>query len=315
MAVSEDPEQQLAWEARQRPRAGIAAILAGLLTLGGEIWTQVIFSDAPRSLLLDSVGRALESGPVGGTPSGRVTFFEFYDENTVGLVGSAVARGLGLLALAWAVTFLAAATRARRQAFAKPAVYIVLVGAVLTAIGRVLGAVGVLPLISDFLDGPRTVDAARDLGSNSMLLMAEFLGRLVGPLALASGLVLVALNAMRAGLLTRFLGILGMITGALIVIPIGPLPVVQSFWLFALGALFLGYSRGGVPPAWRTGREEPWPSQKEMAEARRAQAQTKRGGGSAPEPAAPDGNGNGAEPVTAGYSHPSSKKRKRKRRG
>jgi len=311
VAVSEDPEQQLAWEARQRPRAGIAAILAGLLTLGGEIWTQLIFSDAPRSLFLNSLGRAFEPGAVGGAPSGRVTFFEFYDDNAMNLVGAAVARGLGLLALAWAVTFLAAATRARRPAFAKPAVYIVLVGAALTAIGRVLGAVGVLPLISDFLDGPRTVDAARDLGSNSMLLMAEFLGRLVGPLALASGLVLVALNAMRAGLLTRFLGILGMITGALIVIPIGPLPVVQSFWLFALGALFLGYSRGGMPPAWRTGREEPWPSQKEMAEARREQAEAKRGGRAAPAPA----DENGAEPVPAGFAHPSSKKRKRKRRG
>jgi len=310
VAVAEDPEKQLAWEARQRPRAGIAAILAGLLTLGGEIWTQVIFSDAPRSLLVDGFLRALEPGAVGGAASGRVPFFEFYDDNALNLIGAAVMRGAGLLALAWAVTFLAAATRARRPAFAKPAVYIVLVGAILTAIGRVLGAAGVLPLISDFLDGPRTVDAARDLGSNSMLLMAEFLGRLVGPLALASGMVLVSLNAMRAGLLTRFLGILGIITGALIVIPIGPLPVVQSFWLFAIGALFLGYARGGVPPAWRTGQEEPWPSQQEMAEARRSQAQAKRGGRPAPEPQ----QENGAEPVTAGYAHPSSKKRKRKRR-
>jgi len=310
VAVAEDPEKQLAWEARQRPRAGVAAILAGLLTLGGEIWTQLIAGDEPRSLLADAFQRALEPGAVGGAPSGRIALFEFYDDNAVNLIGASVVRGLGLLTLAWAVTFLAAATRARRREFARPAVYIVLVGAVLTAVGRVLGAVGVLPLVSDFLDGPRTVDAARDIGSNSVLLMAEFLGRLVGPLALASGMVLVSLNAMRAGLLTRFLGILGMITGALIVIPIGPLPVVQSFWLFALGVLFLGFLRGGTPPAWRTGQAEPWPSQQELAEARRAQAEAKRGGRPAPEPP----QGNGAEPVTAGYAHPSSKKRKRKRR-
>jgi hypothetical protein len=62
--------------------------------------------------------------------------------------------------------------------------------------------------------------------------------------------------------------------------------------------------RGGTPPAWRTGKAEPWPSQREIAEARRAAAPRN-------EQAEPE-----AEPAVAaaGRAHPSSKKRKRKRR-
>ena len=86
------------------------------------------------------------------------------------LIGSGVVRALGLLALAWAVTFLAAATRARRPEFIRLAVYITLVGAVLLALSTILGPIGTVLAISDFLDSPRTVDAARDVGGSSLLI-------------------------------------------------------------------------------------------------------------------------------------------------
>ena len=80
-----------------------------------------------------------------------------------------------------------------------------------------------------------------------------------GTLAFAFSFVIVALNAMRAGLLTRFMGVLGIIVGALMVLPILPSPVVQIFWLGALGLLFIGRWAGGRGPAWETGKAEPWP--------------------------------------------------------
>ena len=306
MAVVDDPEQQLAWEARQRPRAGIASILAAILSLGGTLWSQAIFRDVPSAGFLESLEHAAEPGPLGRVESVRVAFFQFYEDHATTILASAVARGIGLLALGWAVTFLAVAVRARKPEFAKAAVYIALVGAVLSAVSTVLGAFGSSVAVSDFLDGPRTVDDASDIASNSLLVTGQFVG-LAGQLALATGTVLIALNAMRVGLLTRFLGILGMITGALIVIPIGPLPVVQAFWLFAMGLLFLGRMPGGpMPPAWRTGNAEPWPSQQKVAEERRKQAEARRTGSTPPEE---------DELVPAGPEHPSSKKRKRKRRG
>jgi hypothetical protein len=68
------------------------------------------------------------------------------------------------------------------------------------------------------------------------------------------------MNAMRAGLLSRFMGVLGVILGALFVLPLIASPIIQVFWLLALGALFLNLWPGGRGPAWETGEPEPWPS-------------------------------------------------------
>jgi hypothetical protein len=104
------------------------------------------------------------------------------------------------------------------------------------------------------------------------------------------------------------MGILGCIIGALVIIPLGPLPVVQSFWLLALGALLLGRWPAGMPPAWRTGAAEPWPSQSEVAQQRREAMEARRAArrGDA-EPAEPTGDG----PASAAGDRA---RRKRKRR-
>jgi hypothetical protein len=72
-----------------------------------------------------------------------------------------------------------------------------------------------------------------------------------------------------------------------------------------------------VPPAWSTGKAEPWPSQQEAREARERGKRETSGephGGSSDELAAD--REIEPEPVAAGQGrlHPSSKKRKRKRR-
>ena len=298
-------EQQLAWEARQRPRAAVAAILAAILGLASPLWRVVGLSDAPTPGFLESLGQAAQSGPVGRLESLRVPTYEYYHEHALTLIGSGVVAALGLLALGWAITFLAAATRARRPEFIRLAVYITLVGAVLYAISSVLGPLGTVLAISDFLEGPRTVDQARDIGSSTLLIAASLIGQ-IGPLAVVAGLFLVSLNAMRVGLLTRFIGILGVVSAVLMIIPLMPLPLVQSFWLIALGTMLLGVGRAGLPPAWRTGQAEPWPSTMEGAQRRRA-AEERKQGIARPEPQ--------PEPVPAGRPHPASKKRKRKRRG
>ena len=300
--MATETEEQLAWEARQRPRAGVAAILAALLGLAGPMWRVIGLSDAPQAGFLESLGHAAGSGPIGRAESVRIATYQFYEDHALTLIGSGLLTGLGLLALAWLVTFLAVAVRARRPEFIRLAVYITSVGAVLYAISAVLGPIGSVLAISDFLDGPRTVDDARDVGGSTLLVLASLLGQ-IGPLAVVAGLFLVSLNAMRVGLLTRFLGILGMISGGLTVFSSFFLfaPFIQAFWLLSLGFVFLGVGRDGAPPAWRTGQAEPWPSQREIAAQKQAARQ--------PAPEAVE-----AQPVPAGRPHPSSKKRKRKRR-
>src|ERR671934_143337 len=69
----------------------------------------------------------------------------------------------------------------------------------------------------------------------------------VGSLVLAAWFVLGSLHAMRVGLLTRFMGVLGIVIGpGLLILP--PIPFVMTFWLIGVGLLFLGRWPRGVPP-------------------------------------------------------------------
>jgi hypothetical protein len=79
--------------------------------------------------------------------------------------------------------------------------------------------------------------------------------------ALAFAAVMIAMNAMRTGLLSRFMGVLGIGMGVMLILPLGIQPLLQLFWLGALGVLFLGRWPGaGRGPAWETGEPIPWPS-------------------------------------------------------
>jgi len=298
-----DRQEQLDWEAGQRPRAGIAAIAAGLLGLAGAIIPQLIFSDVPRAGLSRALGQAFETGPVSGQPSLRVGSLEYFSDNRLGLLSAGLAQALGLIALGIAMAFLAGATRARREELPKPARYLVLFGGILSAIATLAFGVARMLQVEDFLDGPRTVESAQDVGSGSAVLAAQLLG-LPGTMALALGIVLISINAMRSGLLTRFMGVLGVIVGALLIFPIGsPVPIVQTLWLIALGLLFLGRQPGSEPPAWSTGNAEPWPTSNPRMRAPAA-SEADDEGETVSDPA----------PQMTGAPHPSSKKRKRKRR-
>ena len=302
-------EDQLAWEARQRPRAGAAAIASAILTLAGYIWLSVVLRDPPRAGFLESLRQAAEDGPIGELPSLHTPSLEFYVDQAAGVIGSGVVRALGMLTLAWVVTFIAVATRARRPEFPRIAVYVTLVGGVLLAISYVVLPVAQVSAFDDVLDGSRTVDTVRDLDAGSFGVMGQLLG-FIGQFTVAAGLMLVSLNAMRAGLLSRFLGILGVVAGVLGVLPqLMPMPIVQSFWLVAVGLLLLGANRAGMPPAWRTGRAEPWPTAREAANRRKEAEERRQGIRPEPQKAEPR-----PERVAAGRPHPSSKKRKRKRR-
>jgi hypothetical protein len=299
-----DTEQQLAWEARQRPRAGIAAIVGAVVSLGGEAWSLSTFRDAPSGGYLESLGKAIQPGPIGATESLRTPYYQYVDDHATAVIVSSFLTAIGYIGIAWALMFLMAAARARRPQLPRAVFYLPLIGAVLTGIGAAGFGISYVAAVRDFLDGPHTVQRSIDAGGGTVLLTSQLMWQLLGPLMLAAGWVVVALNAMRTGLLTRFMGILGIIAGVVALLRFGPLPVIQTFWLAALGALLLGYWPSGIPPAWRTGEAEPWPSQavarREAMEARRA-----RRGEPAPAPAAP-------VPDTPAESARTKRKRKRR---
>lgn len=298
-------DETLALEARRRPQAAIAAAAASILIVGSFVGSGLALRDAPRTPLVKSLDRAAEPGPIGPEPSVRLPFYEYYSDHALSIIGSSLARGLGFLLVALALTFLGTAIRARTR-LARVTLYLPLVAGVLLALSELLTHVGLWTSVNSFLDGPRTVDAAVD-GGSPLVLVAQLLGTQggLGAVTLGAGFILVSLHAMRAGLLTRFMGILGMLAGALTLLPIAsPVPVVQCFWLSGLALLLLGRWPGGDPPAWVTGRAEPWPSQQQVREARAEGA----------EPAAVAATANAAATATDARPRHATSKKKRKRR-
>jgi hypothetical protein len=268
-AVDSGVQEQLEWEARFRPKAGLAAILAALLSLGGGIFSGLTFSDVPRASVLSALDHLAAPGPIGTQPSLRVPLYEWYQDNVGQFLGASAISALGALAIGAALTFLAFTVGARRKEFPRAGLYVPIVGSVLLAVALVLVAVGTDQTVDAVLAGKRTVDAVTEVKGGSLLTTGQLI-EVAARFALGAGFILISLNALRAGLLTRFMGVLGIIAGVLLALPVfgGPLPVVQSFWLFAIGLLLVGRWPGGEPPAWAAGVAIPWPSSAELREAR-----------------------------------------------
>jgi hypothetical protein len=69
---------------------------------------------------------------------------------------------------------------------------------------------------------------------------------------------------MRAGLLTRFWGSLGMALGVAALLLLVQFTMI---WFIYFGLLLIGKIPGGRPPAWAAGEAIPWPTPGEKAAA------------------------------------------------
>jgi hypothetical protein len=143
---------------------------------------------------------------------------------------------------------------------------------------------------------------ADELTDDSSSLSTGFSISFGGLLGLAVGILYTCLQAMRAGLLTRFFGSLGMALAVALVL-LQLLPGVLLYTV-ALGLLILGRWPGGRPPAWDAGRAIPWPRPGERPE----DSGTVEGRGAEVEPR------EGSEEPQPRPSSPSGPRRKRKRR-
>jgi hypothetical protein len=294
---------QLQYEARVRPRQAAVAAAAAILLLGSAI-VQL-------------------AGP--HTTVSEVTLGLIFEHRRflLDIVG-AVLQAAGWVALAWTLWFLFGCVRARGERVQPFMGILALVGAPLAAIGIIGYVISYGSVAQQFVtQGAQTYPEAHHLMGAATLSIFQIVDYL-GELLLAVSFVMVSLNAMRVGLLTRFLGFLGIIGGVLTLFVITPVPIVQFYWLAAVAYLLSGRWPSGVPPAWRSGRAERWPSAQEV---RQQQARARAQGGRAsaltrdavPEPVGARGAGSGSSGGasdgggSSGGSR-SSAKRKRKRR-
>jgi hypothetical protein len=124
--------------------------------------------------------------------------------------------------------------------------------------------------------------------------------RIGGGLGLAFALAYSCLFAMRAGLLSRFWGSLGIALGVAAALGLFQFSLI---WFIYFGLLVLGWVPGGRPPAWAAGEAVPWPTPGETAAQQLEKAEgIPEEGAPAPEeaepesPRLPEGGGEGARP-------------------
>jgi hypothetical protein len=277
-------EEQLEWEARWGRPAAIAAFAAGAMLLVSAM----LFFPKDR--------KGIERNP---------DLLLSIDEQSGGYLASAILGALAALLLIGVFLYLFRATLARGGGVPSWFFYLVIGAPIVYAVSTVAAAFDAVSLADDFasgtpIRGQAGADRAKDLGGSNAILVALATAGTVG---VAFLFVMLPLRARRVGLLTPFMGVLGVIAGALVVFQLtGISSVVQAFWLGALGMVFLGIWPGGRGPAWESGNAEPWPS----AAQRRGLAPTP----GQEEPATLDPTPPVPEPVP---ERPTSRKRRRKR--
>ena len=317
-------DETLLDEQRRRTQAGVAGIAAGILTMAGGALAAYVYSDIPAVPVVEALRERLEAGAGGPTLKARQVLW--YHDSASELVLVAVVLALAAAAIGLVLTHLFRSIKARRPETQNAIVYAAVAGSVLVAVSALAQALGVVVEAGSFADRPaaqQTSDAARDVLQAPVVVAAGLL-RLFGIFSLGIAFIYLALNGMRVGLLTRFMGVLGIIVGVLFIVPLGSsLPIVQAFWLASLGILFLGRWPSGQPPAWVTGDAQPWPTQQELREARMEKQAASLDGDAEERPRARFGRRERAEPPETPAPelpverkpHPSSKKKhKRKRR-
>jgi hypothetical protein len=231
---------QIADERRRGRLTAVAALLSAALFAVAAIWSQSLSNDAPER----------------NTPA----LLRFFDRHSSQLIGSSTLRGLALLLLVPVTLYLYRATKARRPEEPQFVRVMAIYGPVAAGIGTIAVGIALTMVASDFTAKQfQTIKAADDAFRTVQLIgLLSF----SGSLALAIWFVKGCLDAMR-GLLSRFMGIVGLAMGPGLVLASGLFQFLLPVWLVALAALLAGLSVRARPPAWDAGEAVAPPSARE----------------------------------------------------
>jgi hypothetical protein len=263
---------QLEWERERRARLGVPAVAAGFLYLFGAVIIGSALGGAPTVGLLQAISPAIK-GEAHPQRSPRADEVIYISHHAFPLIAGSLISAIALLVLTAVLFVLVKATRFRRPQSWQATVPLVVIGGIgfaAVSIGhQIAGAI----LTHDFAAGNDFSNHAVDyaLTNAGVNVGMQYISLLAG-LSLTVGMISASLGAMRAGLLTRWMGVVGIFAALLIFLPIGgeTLTLVPAFWLAAMGMLYMGRWPGEEPPAWAAGEARPWPSQAELRAAQQA---------------------------------------------
>jgi hypothetical protein len=274
---------QLAWERRFGPRAGAAA-------LGGAMFIVASFVSQLSLLRVKTKNEADTLRAVHAHASGYVA--------------GGVLQLVALLFLAVVLYYLYRAARLRRPQTPPIALVLGVAGPILFGIVGAIGPFVIRHFAMEFVNGANhTNQHAKDLVSGGAA-RAFGIATLPTGLAFAFAVIITNINSMRAGLVSTFVGIIGVIGGLLFVLPLGPPQILLFFWLVSMTVILFDRWPGDRGPAWETGEAVKWPTAMER--------RTGAAGGQSPQSPVPSPQDRGDELGERSATNRTSRKRKRK---
>jgi hypothetical protein len=317
MTTSSEIERRKAFESERRARLAVPATAGGVLYLLSGIILNATLKELPTVGIVQGLEPVLR-GEVNPAKSPRTAEVEYIDHHAFGLIASSVLTAIAVAALTVVLLFIADAARFRRPTWAagRP---LVLAGGIGVALLNVIHEVILAVEAHKFATGGDFSNKAVDkalLTSGSGGILLGLLG-LIAALALAVGAIAVMVGAMRAGLLPRWLSMLGVLSGLLFLPFFGTtlvLTLIPAFWLVATGFLLRERWPNGDPPAWAAGEARPWPTQAELRAKREADKQGPSKGQRSAGPANARGANTSAGEDIAPAPTPSAGRSPRKRR-
>lgn len=234
----------LEWERQWALPAAMSAFAAAVLFVAGTVLSQ--------------------KGPI--APSTTTELLRDFQDASGSLLVAAVLNALSLALIAVPLFYLFQAASARSPKVRRGLVGVVIAGPLFLGAAELFQWIALNAASSDFATpgggagipiGTYADDLIRDQTTFSIAQGLSF----AGVLGFVVGTVYTSLWAMRVGLLTRFMGTIGMALAASLVL------LAQAFsllalmlWFVFLGMIILGKTpRRGRPPAWGAGEAIPWP--------------------------------------------------------
>jgi hypothetical protein len=275
MPSKDEIQQQIARESQRRERLGVPAFAGGILFFLSTIIVTATLNALPRVGLLQGLSPALH-GEGSLLVSPRAAQVRSISHHALALIAGGAIKSLSLVVLVLVLVLLLDATRFRRPETFAPARVLLLGGGLTLAVVNVAHQTVLAIRAHNFAIGHDFSNHAVDqvLTQGTVNVAGELLS-LLAALGLVVGMIATCVNAIRVGLLTRWLGVIGILGAVLILLPIGgeALEIVPAFWMMAIGVLYMGRWPNGDPPAWAAGEARPWPSQAEV----RAEREQQRG--------------------------------------
>ncbi len=199
-----------------------------------------------------------------------------------------ITKGLAVVAMISPVIFVLRAAAARGANIPRMAPGLVVVGGILFAITSTIQPILLVQMSKNFANkSGLSFDEYKHLFQAGIPTLIG-VGIFLGSVCLAFGVVIASLRAMKVGLFTRFIAMVGVVAGLGLLPPeiigtfVGPGVVLFIFsvatWFLMVAAIASNRWPAGRPPAWDDGEAHPWPTAAERREEALAAKEAKNNG-------------------------------------